>query len=228
MGTSLLAGSTMLGMSGLLGLFSDWAIRATLILMVVFGIAALLRRAAAASRHVVWAVGLVSVLVVPIVAVALPWRLNVLPALGRSEAPQSAITTPALPQPVDRASVSTTLILPSEVSEADILETTPPPEETLAKSPTTVSGVSRRLQPTLLQVVIAMWAAVAAAVSLRVLLGLLLAWRLTSRARPLNDPSWSLPLGWAAERLGRGATGHHASRVCSFVERGTPPCRAVA
>jgi hypothetical protein len=32
MGSSLLAGGTLLGLTGPLGLFSDWAIRATLIL----------------------------------------------------------------------------------------------------------------------------------------------------------------------------------------------------
>ncbi|NNG16151.1 MAG: M56 family metallopeptidase, partial [Gemmatimonadales bacterium] len=206
MGTSLLAGSTLLGMTGLLGLFSDWAIRATLVLLIVFGVAALMRRAAAASRHVVWAVGLVSVLVVPIIAVALPWRLNVLPSLGRGEAPAAAITTPATPQVLDRKTVSgpeqaTPTLTSVTSSETRAVVTTRLPAELQAQAAAS-SRVIPQFKPTLLQVVIALWAAVAVVVSLRLLLGLLLAWRLTHRARPLNDPSWSEPLRWAADCLG--------------------------
>ena len=53
--------------------------RAPVLLLGAIVVAVLLRRASAASRHLVRGMGIVTVLVLPLVSIALPWRLAVVP-----------------------------------------------------------------------------------------------------------------------------------------------------
>ena len=56
------------------------ALKATVMLLLVFGVAMLLRRASAAARHTVWSSGFAGLLALPFLATTLPWRIEVLPA----------------------------------------------------------------------------------------------------------------------------------------------------
>ena len=60
-------------------------LKGTALLVVVFGVAAALRSASAATRHLVWAFGLVGLLSLPLLTAVTPWRLEILPALVRFE-----------------------------------------------------------------------------------------------------------------------------------------------
>ena len=51
-------------------------LKGTVLLLGAIVIAALLRRASAALRHIVWGLGIVTVLVLPLVSFALPWQLR--------------------------------------------------------------------------------------------------------------------------------------------------------
>jgi beta-lactamase regulating signal transducer with metallopeptidase domain len=89
----------------------DLALRATLVLAIAFAATIALRRSAAATRHLVWTLAVVSVLALPALMLMLPaWRI--LPDLDVSLAPHERVA-PALraaenvPQPVDVARPST-------------------------------------------------------------------------------------------------------------------------
>ena len=70
------------------------AAKSTLVLLLTAGAAALLWRASAAVRHLVWCVGIVAVLALPVFAALLPaWELPLLPA---SAANSAAMQAPAL------------------------------------------------------------------------------------------------------------------------------------
>ncbi len=78
-----------------LPLLAELAAKATLVLLLAAAASALLWRSSAAVRHMVWCVGVMSVLALPLFAAVLPaWRVPVLPAS------LSMAATPAA-QPVD-------------------------------------------------------------------------------------------------------------------------------
>ena len=67
----------------LIQLLLDTFIKSAVILSAAGLLAASLRRASAASRHLVWSVALASLLALPILSVALPaWRISALPSLA--------------------------------------------------------------------------------------------------------------------------------------------------
>ena len=57
----------------------DATLKGTALLLVILAGARLMRRAPAATRHQLWAAGLVSLIVLPLAAYAVPWKLEVLP-----------------------------------------------------------------------------------------------------------------------------------------------------
>ncbi|HEX6589934.1 MAG TPA: HEAT repeat domain-containing protein [Longimicrobiales bacterium] len=59
-------------------------IRVAAVLLLLMGIVVLLRDASAATRHAVWRAGFAMALVLPLVALTLPWKLAVLPAAETS------------------------------------------------------------------------------------------------------------------------------------------------
>jgi hypothetical protein len=72
------------------------AAKATLVLLVTAAAAALLGRASAAARHMVWCVGVAGVLALPVLAVLLPaWEVPLLPPVHSA----SAAAPLALPPP---------------------------------------------------------------------------------------------------------------------------------
>jgi len=90
-----------------LPLLAEIAAKATLILLLTALVAALLWRASAAVRHLVWCVGVAGVLVLPLLSAFVPaWELPLLPASSAAappallRAPENAATAAALPSPV--------------------------------------------------------------------------------------------------------------------------------
>ena len=74
-----------------LPLLAELAAKATLVMLLAAGAAALLWRASAALRHLVWCVGVVGVLALPVFAVVLPaWEVPVLPASAAVSAAPAA------------------------------------------------------------------------------------------------------------------------------------------
>ena len=69
---------------GLVAMIVDSVFKGTALLLVAFMVARALLKAPAAARHLVWAVALVGVLVIPALSRAMPWKLEVLPAIESS------------------------------------------------------------------------------------------------------------------------------------------------
>ena len=67
------------------------ALKGTIVLLLAVLVATALHRASAGLRHLVWGGGILAVLVLPMVSLAVPWRLAVV------SVPQS-LATPALPR----------------------------------------------------------------------------------------------------------------------------------
>ena len=65
-------------------------VKVSLLLLVAFGLTAALRDASAAARHAIWSAALVGVIVVPLLTIAVPWRMGVLPAEWGPSAPDPA------------------------------------------------------------------------------------------------------------------------------------------
>ncbi|MEJ2216961.1 MAG: M56 family metallopeptidase [Gemmatimonadota bacterium] len=69
-------------------------VKATVWLLAVFAAAVSLRRASAGARHLVWSLGIVGALALPIVSLALPWHAQVLPVHSLGSAAVGERTTP--------------------------------------------------------------------------------------------------------------------------------------
>lgn len=170
----------------------DLALKGTALLLVVAGAAAALRGASAATRHLVWSLGLAGLLVLPALAASLPWRVAVLPApiaraptratesraLGRARAPDAVPTReePIAPSP----SLPPVTAAPAGAATAAVEPT-----------PSSRSGVP----------LTAIWLAGVVVVFGRLGLGVLAARRLARRAAPVTDPAWQAALDAAARRL---------------------------
>ncbi len=77
---------------GGVAMFGDVVLKGTALLVEAFVLARALRNAPAAARHLVWSVALVGLLVIPALSGTMPWKLEVLPAIGSAtvvEAPSS-------------------------------------------------------------------------------------------------------------------------------------------
>ncbi|HEX9728221.1 MAG TPA: M56 family metallopeptidase [Gemmatimonadales bacterium] len=78
--------------AGILPGLLDVAVKSTILLLLAAAAAAILRRSAASLRHLVWGLGVVGVLALPVLSVALPqWTVTVLPSIG---APDPVIAVP--------------------------------------------------------------------------------------------------------------------------------------
>src|SRR5262245_30733359 len=107
--------SALVQEGGWLSLLIALSVKGALILVTAAIVAFFLRRAAAASRHLVWGMGLASLLALPLLSAALPtWQWPVVPEvfLARESSPTSAAPSPAAVvveplAPAARASAST-------------------------------------------------------------------------------------------------------------------------
>jgi beta-lactamase regulating signal transducer with metallopeptidase domain len=155
------------------------AAKATLVLLVTAAAAALLGRASAAARHMVWCVGVAGVLALPVLAVLLPaWEVPLLP-------------------PVHSASAAAPLALP------------PPGEVLVSHTPVydpahgeTVGAPARPLVPSLPALVAAVVVAGMAVGLLWLAVGFWGVGRLGRSAEVVNDPHWLAAAQDAANRLG--------------------------
>lgn len=169
-------------------------LKGTVLLLGASVVAALLRGASASLRHLVWGLGIVTVLVLPLVSLALPWQLAivpletaVVPAAAHQETPTSTLGVPSAPQrPVEHEATGGPNV-------AGTAAGSPPPqsgEQHAAISPTTII--------TLLLVI---WGIGAVVLLARLAVGAFVLARVVRRGTPLESPDWRHPLLEAADRL---------------------------
>jgi beta-lactamase regulating signal transducer with metallopeptidase domain len=190
----------------LLALGADAALKGFLVLLAALAATTLMRRASAASRHLVWLAALAGVLLLPVAAAVVPaWR-----ALPRP----SELIAPALVDSHSRAAVS-----PGEVPTADAaapasspvslvktngIVAVPRDPSTPAPAPTeprvAADGPGLGWKPVALFV----WLAGALVLLARLFAGLLAVWRMERRAAELDDARWTLLTDRLSRRMGLG------------------------
>ena len=164
--------------------------KATLLLLAALGASALLQRASAGARHLVWVAIVGALLLLPAFVKWTPWRLAILPAATPSVAAQ--VTGPA-----------------ASPSLAPTSQTAPVPNAGSSAQPLGSQIVERRnilatASPWQLAAII--WGVIALSVTLWLALGFLNVRRIVRRARVLEDRLWTGPLYEIADRLGIDAT----------------------
>ncbi|HEY2824071.1 MAG TPA: M56 family metallopeptidase, partial [Gemmatimonadales bacterium] len=171
-------------------------VKGTLLLVGALLVAATLRRASAALRHLVWSAGLATVLLLPLVSVTVPWRLPValltLPAAPvAAPAPFVAPETPNASR--SRPNDATTPSRPAGEASAIV----PPPAP--ASSPIALAALWSRIS--VAQLAVSLWAAGALFLLARLGIGALVLARVVRKATTLNSSDWTHPLLEAADRL---------------------------
>ena len=151
------------------------AIKATLLLVAAFIVAALLRRRSAAIRHLVWTLSLGG-----IVALALPW--------------------PDAPVPVTVPAVEGMREIPASLPNEQISSWTPSPVE--ATSSLAAAPVADFARFSARQALLLFWLLGVAAVFIWALLGRVGLSRLTRRAESVDSEEWNALLRGAAAELG--------------------------
>jgi HEAT repeat protein/beta-lactamase regulating signal transducer with metallopeptidase domain len=181
-------------------------LKSTLVLIVAFGVTALMRHASAAARHAVWSAALVGVIAVPLVSNAIPWQVGVLPSGWGS----AVVEEETLSSPADWTSTPQTLVPSTAEAELDggpagsapISGGIQPGPETFEPGPPADGGLISVVTRDPWRFALFVWLAVAALILARILIGMAWMWRVARRAEPLSGPSWLLPLGRVTEQLG--------------------------
>jgi beta-lactamase regulating signal transducer with metallopeptidase domain len=154
----------------------DGVVKVSTVLAATALMAAALRRASASARHLVWTLGLVSALAVPALGTVTPrWELPIV----RVSAPAAAAIVPSEAAAPPRHRPSLSSVASSPTSIADVA---PEARNAAAASPRQLPG-----WPSLLLIV---WAAGAAIVLGRVLLGLIAVQWLSRRTAVAADAPW--------------------------------------
>ncbi|MEE8477982.1 MAG: M56 family metallopeptidase, partial [Gemmatimonadales bacterium] len=201
--TSVSVGAVYASLTTLLPGLPGTLIKSTLLLCLVLGIAGLMRRTSASARHLVWSMGILGALLIPVLSQTLPWHLPVLPAAsapGVEAAPSPTLTlAPARPEPTlgDDAKVDGAVTTSANSTKAGVFfsatgeqASATPPTESLWNT-----GV-------IVRVLVAVWLAGAVGLIGWVLLGMFLVGRIVRHGTPLRDYRWVQLLGAVSEDMG--------------------------
>src|SRR5688572_5519611 len=167
-------------------------------LLLVFAVAAMLRRASAAARHTVWSSGFLGLLVLPLLATTLPWRLEVLPAAATVVEPRSMAAVPvAEPFAYEAAApVADEPVVANEDSHT--ASETPAASDESITAPT--AGTARTAGFAFWFTML--WIVGAALVVGRVVLGAFIMSWLNRRGATIDEPAWDVVLNAAARQIG--------------------------
>jgi HEAT repeat protein/Zn-dependent protease with chaperone function len=158
---------------------AGWALgmllKGTALLLGVAGLAVALRRASASLRHLLWSAGLLTVLALPVLSLAVPWRLPVVTVTAPVEPTGTTGTTGTMgpTEPIERGVPGPPVVPLPPVS----------PVVPIAPALTAV------------------WVGVALLLLARLAFGALVLARIVRRATPLTTSDWTRPLLEAADRL---------------------------
>jgi beta-lactamase regulating signal transducer with metallopeptidase domain len=165
--------------------------KATVLLLAGAGVAVGLRRGSAAWRHLAWGTAVAGLLVLPLVSLAVPWRLAVVPLPARTAAEGSGAVAPP-PAPQTRSSQSAEpghVGVASATAGADVSD-----------------GGATVLSPTRIHLgwpvlLVGIWALGALVLLGRLAIGSWVLRRVVRRAAPLKAAEWRRRLLEGADRL---------------------------
>ncbi len=179
----------------------DVAAKSTVLLLTTLAVVLLLRRTSAATRHLIWTLGILGVLVLPVVGALSPWRLAVVPRFG--------VTAPPPPAPQTEPAWTPTPAAPVP----PVTDPEAPPVTVRRAAANAVAGHARVTSPAPAsrragiapQVVgwllFASWLAVTLLLLGRVVVGMRVARRVIRRGETVDDPVWMNALLSTARRL---------------------------
>jgi HEAT repeat protein/beta-lactamase regulating signal transducer with metallopeptidase domain len=202
--TSITVGAVYTSLAAVIPGFPGTVVKSTLLLGVVLGIAGLMRRMPASARHLVWSMGILGALLIPVLSQTIP-QLPVLPA-----APRQTVT--ALPSSMP--TVSPGVLEP--VSSTDIKAAGGGAETTSAngtkagvffgatgeEAPATPESTSLWNTHAIVRAVVIVWLAGAVGLIGWILLGMFLVSRIVRQGAPLRDYRWVQLLGAVSEDMG--------------------------
>ena len=164
-------------------------LRVTLVLLIALGASWLLRGASAGARHLVWAVGVLVMLTLPVLSGVLPWQLQVVPVESASQSDAVGALAPPL---VANATDVTELggLPPQEAMPGEKLDAGASFETLPARAPGLV-----------LPALLAVWLIGVAVLLGRLFAGWLSVRRLVRSAVPVSGPDWTRPLLEGADRM---------------------------
>jgi beta-lactamase regulating signal transducer with metallopeptidase domain len=157
---------------------ADAFVKATLVLLIALGTAVLLRRSAAALRHLVWALACAGVLALPVASVALPdLQIAAWPRLD-------------VPVQFDARQIEPTTVPPRLQSQPTRAATAQRPEPATSAPTSDVAPIRWRLHPDWRSLVLPVWLTGVALVLIALTIGLVrIAW-LGRTASPVQDERW--------------------------------------
>jgi beta-lactamase regulating signal transducer with metallopeptidase domain len=209
----------VMGAGAIWALLADLAIKGAIVLAAAWAIALVMRRASAAMRHLVWALGIYGTLALPVLAALLPgWRI--LPAWMSRESVAKAPIPQVAPRKAVVDSHRPDVALPERVAKqpmpsdvrADAIAELPRTAKTIAAAPTppiaepaprtlATAASHLRQQPSWQSWVLIAWGSGTALMLLPVFVSLLSLWRLGRRAAKIVGESWNILLRELAGRL---------------------------
>ena len=161
-------------------LLADAGLQGLALLILTALAARLMRRKSAAARHLIWALAMAALLLMPLVSMGIPqWHLPLLP----QDDPFVPLTAPETSSPVAQApsqAPSASAPPPSAPPEPAAAPPTEPAAETLPAAPFPWTAAACLI-----------WLAGALVVALPHLAGMLAVRRLARRARPLEEGAWN-------------------------------------
>src|SRR5688572_21221046 len=165
----------------------DTLIKATVLLAVVALAAQLLRRSSASLRHLLWTLGIVGLVAIPVLATTLPFRLPILPRASVSTLPivDGAVTTTASEAMKAREVQGQVHVSPPHADQGSVEGTATPVKAPLPWA----------------QILVGAWLAVMLALLARFMVGLVIVQRIARRAVVVTDASWTSMAGRAARAL---------------------------
>ncbi len=199
----------------------DALVKGTTLVVVIFGLAAVLKSSSAATRHLLWCFGLLGLLALPALSTIMPWRLPVLPAVDGA----------AIEEPIPTAVPEAVTNRPGETAVDDKGVSAGSPREGASDGPSGLSAGSpagassaarladgeavpsfqrlvSKVDPVdafqrfgIAGVLVFLWLFGAAAILARLGVGMVTLSRYSRRARPAAGPSWEAAREWARNRL---------------------------
>ena len=204
------------------------AAQGAMLLLVGFALAAAMRQAVAATRHLLWSLVLAGVLLLPAASAMLPWRLDVVPgdALGER---LNAGTLDMGPLDAEPPDVGPVVVEPLDVGPLDIdaldddaLEATQSPMSERGAAGDSegaaIGGSAGWGGRSLLGALLAVWLAGATLLLARLGGGASALRGIVRRARPASETEW----GWALQRIADRESDGMAVRILRSEEVGMP------
>jgi beta-lactamase regulating signal transducer with metallopeptidase domain len=185
----------------MLTMLADAALKGFVLLAVIALLALAMRQTSAARRHLVWLLGVVGLLILPLLSAALPaWQVHVLPQ-WLATAPVEALA-PIASQPIDNLPAAEPAA-EAEIPAAVVILADPPARALPASAePPAPVQVARPLEwRSLLSWLVPLWALGALIALAPTLAGLWQLWRLRRSAAPLDDQAWQAALAESCTEL---------------------------